>query len=445
VSRPLFEETARKVLAQVRGGSAELLFTARNEGLTRFGNNVVSQHVQSRDHEVTIRVLKGRRQGRASCNQLDDAALARAVRRAEELADRAPDDPSLLPPVGLQTYPRLPEASAATLALEPDEKVEAVRSVVSDCRKKGLTAAGIFSHGVQAVGLANSEGLMAFHEGTSATFSMTVMGKDSSGWAELSHRDVSKIAPVELGRRAVEKAVSGQRPKTADAGEYTVILEPAAVAELIQFMAWEGFGALPYQEGRSFMTGRIGRRMMDERVTILDDVQHPDTIGMPFDFEGVPRRRVMLIEQGTAKGVVYDRKTARKEGIASTGHALPQPSLHGPMPLNLVMRPGDATIEEMIRTTERGLWVIHFHYTNLLDPVRLTITGMTRDGTYRVEKGKVRNAVKNLRFTESVVEAFDRIEAVGRETVYTHSFWGGGIVCPAVKIRGFNFSSATRF
>jgi predicted Zn-dependent protease len=193
------------------------------------------------------------------------------------------------------------------------------------------------------------------------------------------------------------------------------------------------------------MSGRIGRRLLDERVTILDDVRHPGTIGIPFDFEGLPRKTVTLIEKGVARSVVYDRPTAAKEGVVSTGHALPQPNTSGPLPLNLVMQPGDATLEEMIASTEEGILVTHFHYTNLLDPIPLSVTGMTRDGTFRVRNGKVRHPLKNLRFTESVVEAFGRIEAIGREAIYTHAFWGGGTVCPPVKIRGFNFSSETRF
>ncbi len=440
-----FCDVVKQVMTLADSSAVEVLLATQQEGLTRFGNNVVSQHIETGNSELVIRIQQGKRQGRASCNQFDRASLERAVKKATQIASVQREDPMLLPFPEPQEYQPLSHYVPETLRVTPDEKVERFRLAIAPCLKKKTTAAGIFSHGMQAVGVANSNGLFAYNLYTSASFSVTVMTKDSSGWAEFTHQDITAIHPDQLTAVALEKALISRHPKTLSPGEYDVILEPAAVAELLLFMAWEGFGALPYLEGRSFVSGKLAQKVLGENVTISDDVYHHQTLGLNFDYEGMPRRRVVLVDRGVAKAVVHDRKTAKAAGTESTGHALPQPNTNGPMPLNLLLVGGDLSVDEIITSTERGLLITHFHYTNIIDPVTLTITGMTRDGIFLVEKGRIKHPVKNLRFTESVVKAFNQVEAIGRETVYAHAFWGGGIVAPAVKIRGFNFSSATRF
>jgi predicted Zn-dependent protease len=440
-----FRDIVKEVMALAEGTAVEILFALQREGLTRFGNNIVSQHIDTGNAEAVIRVQKGRRQGRASCNQFDRATLERTVRKAVAIAAVQAEDPALLTFPEPQSYQPLSHSVPATLAVAPDEKVDQIRRAVSLCRRKKTTAAGIFSHGMQAVGLANSSGLFAYNDYTSASFSVTVMADDSSGWADSTQPNIHAVHPEVLTSVALEKALAGRRPRALPPGEYDVILEPAAVAELLLFMAWDGFGALPYLEGRSFVSGRLGQKILSEKVMIVDDVYNHQTLGLNFDYEGMPRQRVVLVDGGVAKAVVHDRKTAKEAGTESTGHALPQPNTNGPMPLNLMLAGGDSSVDEMVASTDRGLLITHFHYTNILEPMTLMITGMTRDGVFWVEKGKVRHPVKNFRFTESVVKAFNQVEALGRETVYAHAFWGGGIVCPAAKIRGFNFSSGTRF
>jgi PmbA protein len=440
-----FRDVAKQVMALADGTAVEVLLAGQREGLTRFGNNIVSQHIETGNTELVIRVQKGKHQGRAGCNQFDRATLERTVKKAGRMASALPEDPALLPLPEPQTYQPLSRVVPATSTVSPEEKVDAIRRAVALCRKKKTTAAGIFSHGMQMTGLANSNGLYAYNAYTSAQFSVTVMARDSSGWAESTHSNIHAVHPEALASIALERALAGRRPRSLSPGEYDVILEPAAVAELLLFMAWEGFGALPYLEGRSFISGKIGQKILSEKVMIVDDVYNHQTLGLNFDYEGMPRRRVVLVDRGIATGVVHDRRTAKEAATESTGHALPQPNTNGPMPLNLMLAGGDSTVEEMIAGTRRGLLITHFHYTNILDPVTLLITGMTRDGVFLVEKGRIRHPVQNFRFTESVVKAFNQIESLGRETAYAHAFWGGGIVCPAAKIRGFNFSSGTRF
>jgi len=440
-----FRDVSKKIMSLADGSAVEVLLAVQQEGLTRFGNNVVSQHIETGNTELVIRTQQRNRQGRASCNQFDRITLERAVKKAVRIASVQRKDSELLPFPKSQKYHPLSHYIPETLRAAPGEKVDRLRQAIAPCIKKKTTAAGIFTHGMQAAGVANSNGLFAYNRYTSSSFSVTVMTKDSSGWAEDTRRDINAIHPDRLTAVALEKALSSSHPKILPSGEYDVILEPAAVAELLLFMAWEGFGALPYLEGRSFVSGKLGRNILSEKITITDDAYHPQTLGLNFDYEGMPRQRVILVDRGVAKAVVHDRKTAKAAGTESTGHALPQPNTYGPMPLNLTLSAGNSPVDKMIAETKRGLLITHFHYTNIIDPVTLTITGMTRDGVFLVEKGKVRHPVKNFRFTESVVKAFNQVEALGREMVYAHAFWGGGIVCPAAKIRNFNFSSATKF
>ena len=427
------------------GYEVELVCVSRSEALARFGNNKISQHIAAEDTDLSFRVQKGQRQGRASCNQVDPNTIKMTIHRAISIAEAQPDELSLLPMPAAQNYPPLDHDSSHTKQGSPADKVEQIKQAVSKSQRRKLKAAGIYSHGTESVGLTNSNGLLALGAYSTATFSITVMTGDSSGWAERTDKDIRNINPEALANTAFIKAEQSRKPRPIEPGPYTVILEPAAVADLLLFMAWESFGALPYQEARSFMAGKLGQKIMDSRVSIWDDVYHPSSIGIPFDYEGSPRQRIALIEKGVAQAVVHDRKTARKEGMASTGHALPQPNTVGPFPSNLVMSPGKDSISEMIANTDRGLLVTHFHYTNLLEPIPLSITGMTRDGTFLIDRGKIRHPVKNMRFTESVKDCFNRIEAVGLETDYVNSFWGSGIVTPSLKIRDFNFSSKTTF
>jgi predicted Zn-dependent protease len=440
-----FRDVSKQIMRLAGGWAVEVLLATQREGLTRFGNNVVSQHIETGNDELVVRVQRGKRQGRASCNQFDRKTLERTVKKAVRIASVQPEDSHLLPFPKPQKYHPLSRFVLGTVHVDPGLKVDRLRRAIAPGIKKKTTAAGIFSHGMQAAGVANSNGLFAYNRYTASSFSVTVMTKDSSGWADATRRDINAIHPDRLAAAALQKALSSRKPKALPPGEYDVILEPAAVAELLLFMAWEGFGALPYLEGRSFVSGKLGQKILNDKVTITDDAYHPQTLGLNFDYEGIPRQRVVLVDRGIARAVVHDRKTAKAAGMESTGHALPQPNTYGPMPLNIVLSGGNSTVEKMIAETKKGLLITHFHYTNILDPITLTITGMTRDGVFWVEDGKVRHPVKNFRFTESVVKAFNQVEALGREMVYAHAFWGGGIVCPAAKIRGFNFSSATKF
>jgi PmbA protein len=295
------------------------------------------------------------------------------------------------------------------------------------------------------VALGNSQGLFAFHQDTKAIFSATVEVEGVSGWAEDVKRDVTQIEADYVIQTAIKKALDARKPVAIKPGEYPVVLESAAVTDFLMFMVYEGFGGLNFLEGRSFMSGKLGQKVMGDNVTIVDDAYSPANPGMSFDFEGTPRQKLVLIDKGLANAVTHDRLTAVKAGASSTGHSLPQPNSTGPLPLNVMLEPGDSSLEEMINSTGMGILVTHFHYTNVQDPVKLMLTGMTRDGTFLIENGKVTKPLRNLRFTDSAVQVFNRIEMISQDRRTAQGFFAGAFVVPALKISGFNFSSVSEF
>jgi predicted Zn-dependent protease len=295
--------------------------------------------------------------------------------------------------------------------------------------------------------VANSLGMRAYHRTTVAHVMTVVMGENSSGYAAAASRDVTELDPEAVARTAVDKALRSQNPTEIEPGAYTVILEEEAVADMVRTLSSIGLGALAVQEGRSFMGGNFGKTITGDNITIWDDGHDPRGLVLPFDFEGVPKQAVTLIENGVAKAVVYDSYTAGREpGKRSTGHSRPAPNTMGPVPMNLFMAPGQATKEEMLAATERGIWVTRFHYTNPAHRLKTVLTGMTRDGTWLIEKGEIVRPLKNLRFTQSILEAFDRAEMLGSELKLIKAGWGSLATCvPAAMIREFNFTGTTEF
>ncbi len=394
---------------------------------------------------LTVKVHLGSRVGRATTDKFDGDSLKRIVNMAKKAASQQQDNPDLLPLLAPSKYAQSKAYCEDTESYSPEERAEVISELVSETVKSKGSAAGIFSTGGEAIAIANSKGLFAYFNSTGAVLSLSVEVEGSSGWAEEVQRDVKKISAEQIAQTAIRKALDARNPVAIDPGEYTVVLEPAAVSDFMMFMAYEGFGGLNYNEGRSFMSGRMGEKAMGSNITISDDAYSEMNPGLPFDFEGVPRQQVTLIENGIAKNVVHDRATAAKAKGKSTGHSLPQPNSSGPLPLNLELEGGESSLEEMIESTEHGILVTHFHYTNVLDPIELTLTGMTRDGTFLIENGRISKPIRNMRFTDSAVDVFNRVELISKERRAAEAFFAGNFVVPAVKLSKFNFSSVSEF
>jgi len=442
-SRQHAEEIFAKVLKYSTADETEAIISSTAYALTRFANNTIHQNVAEEGGSLSVRVVLDRRMARASTNKFDEACIRQTCEAALVLARLRPPDPELLPMPGPQTFRAVHRFHEETAQLTPQARAETVRQVIARAEKDGLTAAGIFSSGCFAMGLFNSRGLSAFHEETVSEFSVTMLGESSSGWAKKTSPDCRELQPEALAERAARKALESREPREIEPGKYTVILEPAAVLDLLGYL-FSDFAGLAVHEKRSCLTGRVGQQVFGANINVRDDIYHPRQSGAPFDGEGVPRQRVTLIEQGVAKGVVYARQTAHKTGAEPTGHGLPLPNEIGEAPVNIVMEGGKASVEEMVRSTERGLLVTRLWYIREVDPYQKILTGMTRDGTFWIEDGKVQYGLRNLRFNQSMIEMLGQVEmmspperAAGEETF--------DMVVPAMKVREFSFSSLTKF
>jgi predicted Zn-dependent protease len=446
MSGPLGEErlfeTANAALGVGADGVQVVAFHSWG-GLTRYASSRIHQNTWREDVEFRVTaVADSNRVGTASTHSLEPAAVRRAAEDALAIARVAPPDlefPGLGPPSPIATATPFDEATAS---VSPAERASAVASALGEF-PADMEGAGYCETTADEVIVSSTTGLRAFGRTTRAGIAALAIADDSSGYAERLERTFAELEPRALAARSVGKAERSRNPQPIEPGAYTVVLEPAAVSTILQFLGYLGFGAKGFLEGRSFMTGRIGEKMASELITIVDDPIAPDALGIPFDFEGTPAQRVALIERGVATGVVWDRTTAKKGDTSSTGHALPPPNSYGPIPLNLRMETGSSSLDDMIAATERGLLVTRFHYSNVVNEKETVLTGMTRDGTFLIEDGRIAHGVKNLRYTQNALEALANVEAVGDTTEISTELFFGGSRAPALKIRDFKFSSAT--
>jgi len=332
--------------------------------------------------------------------------------------------------------------------LTPDRKVKMIKDIFMIAKDEEFKASGAFSHGKVELAVVNSLGVEAYQRYSDLFLHLIAEDERGSGYVSFVSRDPDQLDLDSLIREAIGKA-SKRGPIQIDPGEYEVVLEPFAVSELLSFLGYLGFHALAVQEGRSFFCNEFGKKIVDEKVTIFDDGLDPEGLQVPFDFEGIPKQRVTFFEEGVARGVTYDAFTAGREGKSSTGHGLIAPNTEGPIPINLFMKGGESSLEEMIRSVRKGIYVTRFHYTNVVEPMKAVLTGMTRDGTFLIEEGEIKNSIKNLRFTESILRALSRVSAISKNrricsegTVYSRRFITG-TVAPAIKVDGFNFSGVS--
>jgi PmbA protein len=428
-------------------GRAEAIYLGQDSALTRFATNRIHQNVREHDASVQVRVVDDERVGVAGTNRLDDGGIRDVVARAAAIASRSAPNPraAVLPePDGRETDPDLGFVTA-TAEADPALRAEGARAVIAAGQAKDLQTSGSYATSVMTVGVANSHGIRAFHRSTRASL-LTVMmdgfaSGAASGYAHAGAGDVRDIDAEALGIDAAEKGDRMRGASVPEPGEYEVILEEYAVAGLLEYLAYIGFSGLAYEEGRSFMD--LGKPVMGDNVRIWDDGADPAGLPSPIDFEGVPRRRVDLITDGVATAVVHDAATAARAGTASTGHALPAPNLIGPMPLNLFMGAGATPREELITGIERGVWVTRFHYINPVHPKKAILTGMTKDGTFLIENGRVARPLMNFRFTQSIPEAFSDVRAASRETKLIPGEFFGAFRAPALHLGSFNFTGVT--
>lgn len=445
LSREAIQKIAQKILQSIpRELEGEVLISASDRALTRFANNVVTQNVYSETIEISLRLLQGQKVSRVSTNN-PDGDVSELITRATEILEYQPDNPELLPLPEKQLYRVINRYDPKVKEFGPAQKGEVLKEVCLLCKEKNLSGNGALSNNVESTHIANSKGVSAYHEFTTLEFNLIVKTPSSTGRTNfLSHR-LDELNHEDLTKRAIKNALDSQEPIEVEANKYDVILEPLALDSIITFLCIYGFSTLAILENRNCLADKLGKQIFSNLVSISDDAYHPKIIGIPFDYEGMPKKIVPLIENGVFSNIVHDRKTAKKANRDSTGHALPEPNVYGPIPMNIVFKEGSSSLEEMIKNTKEGLLIKDFHYCNLTDHYNLILTGMTRHGTFLIKNGKIDKPVKNMRFTQSIISALNNVEAVSRETISVNTFFGSGMVLPAVKIREFNFSSTTTF
>ncbi len=448
LSRADAEVLARRALGFSTATEARVSINSGARGNTRFAENQISTAGDNSNTTVVVRSVIGRKIGSASTNRLDDAGVKAVVELSERLARLSPDDPELMSELGPQEYQEGLGWSDSTAGLDPALRAAAVTKITDQARALGLVSTGYLETRATAQAVANSKGLMAYGRDTDVAFTTTVRTPDGagSGWAGGASNAFSRIDPAALGARAVDKAKRSVGAVAIEPGRYTVVLEPTAVGNLLQLLTG-AMNARNADEGRSFFSkpggsNKLGEKVVDERVTIISDPFDPDTLGNPFTGEGLPTKQVVWIENGMVKNLNYDRYWGMKQGKEPTPAG--GGGGFGGGGGGIKMLGGTETLESLIAGVERGILVTRFWYIRGVDPRTILFTGLTRDGTFLIEKGKIARAVKNFRFNESPVIMLNNLEAMGRPervSATESGNAGAAVVVPPLRVRDFNFTS----
>ncbi|MCC7164577.1 MAG: TldD/PmbA family protein [Anaerolineae bacterium] len=438
---------ADTAFSHTKADQAEVSLRVLESSLSRFANNAIHQNVFESNATLRVRVIFGKRTGVAESNDITPEGVKRTMDTARAIAQSQPESPNPSPIPQSAAAQRMDAFVPGTAECTPALRARVIGDVCGLAGAQKLIAAGAFRTDAYEIVIANSHGVSQYHRGTIADLHTVVMNDagTASGYAVATSPDVRVLDGDAVARTAIDKALRSQNPIALAPGEYTVILEPAAVANLMQYLAWHTFNALAVQEERSFVRGKRDQILFSPNVTLYDDGLAADGIPSPFDDEGVPRQRVQLIENGAVRDVVYDTFTARRDNVSSTGHAVPVPNVQGPLARNLFFAPGDKSRDELVASVQRGILITRFWYTRLVAPLHVMMTGLTRDGTFLIENGQVSLPVKNLRFTTSFIDALRNTRAVARDTQLFHDERSGMTFrAPAIVVDNFNFTGVTQ-
>jgi predicted Zn-dependent protease len=438
-----------KALAAVDGDEAEAVVIARNAALTRFANAAIHQNVVSREAELRIRVVRGKRVAMVTTDRLDDEGVRRAADNASLLAKITPENPTFGGLPGDRGLRPAPSAFVErTAEATPLDRARAAKQLCDAARAASLSAAGYVSTNVQELAIANSLGVWAYAPATTSDVELAALGDAGSAFAQRLSLDFGTLDIAGCAREAVAKAKAAQKPRDLAPGTREVILEPYAVRDMVSFLGSQLTG-LAVEEGRSFVIGKLGQKVTGD-ITLVDDPFDPKGLPRGFDLEGQPSERLTLIDHGVAKAVVYDSQTAHRTGHKNTGHALPPNPFQPSSPMHLRLEPGRKTREELIKDTKRGVLVTRFWYTRWVHQLRTIVTGMTRDGTFAIEDGEIAYPVKNFRFTQSYHEALDGTLGIGSELALLVPGEQFGLQVssyrvPALRLAAFTFTGATQY
>ncbi|HEY5849481.1 MAG TPA: TldD/PmbA family protein, partial [Lysobacter sp.] len=406
------------------------------DGNIRFALNNISTSGIVDNTELAVEVAFGSRVGTATINEFDDAALERVVRRAEDLARLAPENPEFMPAIEKQTYKASPTFSPATAAITPEYRAQVAANSIGPCKAEKLIAAGFLEDGQSFVAFANSKGNFGYQQATRFDYTCTVRTEDGrgSGWVGRNLKDSGEFKVDSDIHTAMRKATESAEAKALEPGKYTVILEPAAAAGLISFMM-NFFDARQADEGRSFLSkkgggNKVGEQVYDPRVNITADPWDERAPVLPWDGEGLPREKMAIVENGKVVAMQYSRYWAKKQGKRAVGE-----------PGNLLVAGGDKTTAQLVASTQKGILVTRTWYIRMVDPQTVLLTGLTRDGTFYIENGQIKHPVKNFRFNESPVIMLNNIEELGKPVRVAGDESSFVMMIPPMKLRDFTFTS----
>ena len=427
------EEEARKIMEKAlsfsTADSCEISLGGSNSGNIRYARNTVSTSGYRSNQNLSVTSSFGKKSGSATIDEFDDASLEKVVRRAEELAKLSPENPEFMEPLGPQEYDEPRTFIEATANITPEQRAKVAAGSINPASEKDVTAAGFLNDSAGFRAIMNSKGLFAYNKGTNVDFTVTMRTNDGtgSGWVTRDFNDISKFNSEEAAKVAIDKAVMSREARAIEPGRYTVILEPAASVDLLNNMRGS-FNARTADEGRSFMSKdggtKLGQKIVDERVNIWSDPLHPEVPTSTWNGEGMPLKKTSWIENGVVKNLAYSRYWAEQKGVDPV-----------PFPPNLIMEGGSASLEDLIKSTKRGILVTRLWYIRGVDPQTLLYTGLTRDGTFYIENGEIRYPVKNFRFNESPIIMLNNLEELGQQVRID------GNLIPYLKVRDFTFTS----
>lgn len=418
-----------KAMSFSKSDACEINLSGSDSGNIRYARNTVSTSGYRSNQSLAVTANYGKRSGSATIDEFDDASLEKVVRRAEELAKLSPENPEFMAPLGVQSYDEPVTFVEATANIKPEYRAQVAASSIKPAAQKDVTAAGFLNDSAGFRSMLNSKGLFAYNKFTDVDFTVTMRTNDGtgSGWVTRDFNDIRKFNADEASKIAIDKAVMSREARAIEPGKYTVILEPAAAADLLGNMRG-AFNARTADEGRSFMSKdggtKLGQKIVDERVNIYSDPLHPEVPTSTWNGEGMPLKRTQWIENGVVKNLAYSRFWAQEKGVEAV-----------PFPPNFIMEGGNASLDELIKGTKRGILVTRLWYIRSVDPQTLLYTGLTRDGTFYIENGQIRYPVKNFRFNESPIIMLNNLEQLGQQVRI------GGSLIPYMKIRDFTFTS----
>lgn len=450
------EKSAKKLIDTVLDVSAkkfdgvEVTLAGSDVATSRFAESQMTQNQAPESHRLSVRVLKDGRQIRLETSDTGPAGIKAVLDNAFEAVKYSEPDPDLLSMISKESFPsastpRTGRLDSRVKKLGGHERAAHIGNIIELGDAAGLTSAGVVASGTKFEAVGNSEGLFDYHQESHLECSVTMVGPDSSGWAKSQSPRQEDVDPRALGASAVAKAKAAANPRDIEPGRYAAILEHSAVLDLLSFLLWD-FAATSHRDRQSCLLNKVGEQVFGENINIVDDVYHPLQAGSPFDAEGLSRQRINLVERGRLVDLVYGRRSARLAGRqdGGTGHSLPEPSIMGEYPMNPIMAGGDHSLDEMIASTNNGILLSRVWYVRTVDPARKILTGMTRDGTFKIEGGRIVHGVKNLRFNISLLELFNRVEMLSK-SMRAAGEEGFPAVVPAIKVSEFNFTEVTRF